>query len=157
MFVSFNNALRVLFFAVLFGVSNICFAEYVELKPDFVVNLSNDDQITFVQVSTQVRVDTSKAASALETHDPAIRHALVMLLSSKSVKEMSSRDGKQQLREEAVQAIRNVLTEQGIKFTPQEVEEEEETDSEGNDITTEKDNSNYSPIMDVFFTRFIIQ
>jgi len=157
MFVSFSKTVRVLIFTVLFGVSHICFAEYVELKPDFVVNLSNDDQITFVQVSTQVRVDTSKAASALKTHDPAIRHALVMLLSSKSVKEMSSRDGKQKLREDAVQAIRNVLTEQGIKFTPPEMDEEEEKDAEGNVVTTEKDTSDYTPIQDVFFTRFIIQ
>lgn len=149
----YRQTSRGLCLAVLFSLSSLCLAEYVELKPDFVVNLASDSQIKFVQVSAQIRVDTSEAAAALETHSPAIRHALVMLISSKTEKDVSSRDGKQQLREEAVQAIRTVLEEQHVTFTPPEVEEEKNEEGK----TKETDNSNYTPVQDVFFTRFIIQ
>ena len=153
MYYFFRYKLKGLFLATLFSISPVCLAEYIELKPDFVVNLSSEEQITFVQVSAQVRVETAEAVDAVETHSPAIRHALVMLLSTKTSKDVRSRDGKQQLREEAVEAIRTVLDEQQVKFTPPEVEEE--TDEEGN--IKETDTSSYTPIQDVFFTRFIVQ
>lgn len=141
-------------------ISPISLAEYIELEPAFVVNLASDSEIKFAQVSVQVSVEGHEAAQALETHKPAIRDALIMLLSSKSAKGVSSRDGKQQLREEAVQAIRHVMDEQHVKFSPPE-HEDEEKESKDN----EKKNNKYastqqhpsSPIKDVFFTRFIIQ
>ena len=141
---------------VLFSISQTCLAEYVDLDPAFVVNLASEHEITFAQVSAQVRVASSEAAQAIETHNPAIRHAFVMLLSSKTPQEASTRQGKEALRTEAVEVIRNVMEEQHVKFTPIE-KEDDESESEDANKTEQNENPPESPIQDVFFTRFIIQ
>ncbi|MFO7604520.1 MAG: flagellar basal body-associated FliL family protein [Gammaproteobacteria bacterium] len=128
----------------LFSLCQNVHAEYVDLDPPFVVNLYSEREIKFAQVSAQVRVNGKQAVSALATHNPAIRHALVMLFSSKTPEQASSRQGKEELRTEAVETIRQVLEEQQVKFNT--VQED-----------APQDTAPQSPIQDVFFTRFIIQ
>lgn len=136
--------------------SHISVAEYIEFEPPFVVNLVSDYGIKFAQVSAQVRVNGSEAAKALKTHDPAIRHALVMLFSTKSEKDINSRQGKEQLRLEAVETIRKTLDEQHVKLSPIEVDKMEEDKKEGDTAET-KAKPVKLPIQEVYFTRFIVQ
>ena len=82
--ISASSQLKGFILAIVFGISQNCLAEYVKLDPAFIVNLSSPQEIKFAQVSAQVRVTTSEAAKALETYNPPIRDALIMLLSTKT-------------------------------------------------------------------------
>jgi|GEM_PF-2154977 len=145
--------------AILLGISQNSLAEYIKLEPAFTVNLSSPQEIKFAQVSVQVRVATSEAAKALETYNPPIRDALIMLLSTKTAEQVSSRQGKEELRKQAIEAIRKVLKEQHVVFTavPAEKKDGESNDNEGAKNDGQGNQPPKSPIEDIFFTRFIIQ
>ncbi len=145
--------------AILLGISPVCLAEYVDLDPPFIVNLADDSGIKFIQVSVQVRVANGEAAKALTTHNPAIRDAMIMLISTKTTQQMNSRQGKEALRKEALEAIRKALATQHVVFT-QVAEEKKDSDSSEKkeaDKETKTAAASNSPIQDVYFTRFIIQ
>ncbi len=84
---------------------------YVELKPAFVVNVNDGDEVHHMQVDIQVKLASPDAAALIEEHQPAIRHALVLLLSGQEVKEVRTVQGKEKLRQEALEAVQKVLEE----------------------------------------------
>ena len=85
---------------------------YVALEPPLVVNVDDNGTLRFLQVATQVSVKTPGADSMLEHHDPAIRDALIMLLSSKQVSEIRTVKGKENLRKQARSQIRKIMKRQ---------------------------------------------
>jgi flagellar FliL protein len=84
---------------------------YLELKPSFVVNVTDGGDVHHLQVTMQVKLEDPAAAGLLEEHSPAIRHAMVMLFSGQDVKEIRTVQGKEKLREAALHEIRKVLEE----------------------------------------------
>ncbi len=83
---------------------------YVSLDPAFVVNVSDGLQIRHMQISLQVKLKQADFAGYVEEHDPAIRHAMVMLLSGQDAQQLKTVAGKQQLMNEALTAIQQVLS-----------------------------------------------
>lgn len=158
--ISVCQASKTAIIALLLGLSQVCLAAYVNLDPPFIVNLAGNDGIKFVQVSAQVRVANPEAAQALTDHNPAIRDAMIMLISTKTPEQMSSRQGKEDLRQQALVAIRKVLETQHVDL-PAVVEEKSAQDktAENKDAEGEakKAAAPESAIQDVYFTRFIIQ
>lgn len=150
---------KVLVLAIFLGISPVCLAEYVELDPPFVVNLAGDSGIKFVQVSVQIRVATTEAVNAIKKHNPAIRDAMIMLISTKTPQQMNSRQGKEELRKQALEAIRKVLETQHVVFThtTEDKQDSDSTESKESDKKAKNTNVSSSPIQDVYFTRFIIQ
>ncbi len=84
---------------------------YVEFKPPFVVNVNDGEEVHHMQVDIQVKLASPEAAALIEEHQPAIRHALVLLLSGQEVKEVRTVQGKEKLRQEALEAVQKVLEE----------------------------------------------
>ncbi len=84
---------------------------YLELTPAFVVNVKDGEEVHHMQVEIQVKVANPEAAGLIEEHKPAIRHALVLLLSGQEVKEVRTVQGKEKLRKEALEAVQKVLEE----------------------------------------------
>jgi len=84
---------------------------YVEFKPPFVVNVNDGEDVHHMQVNIQVKLASPEAAALIEEHQPAIRHALVLLLSGQNVKEVRTVQGKEKLRKEALEAVQKVLEE----------------------------------------------
>jgi len=82
---------------------------YVSLDPAFVVNVSDGLQIRHMQISIQVKLKQADFAGYVEEHNPAIRHAMVMLLSGQETKVLKTVAGKQELMTEALAAIQQVL------------------------------------------------
>ena len=82
---------------------------YVSLDPAFVVNVSDGLQIRHMQISVQVKLKQADFAGYVEEHNPAIRHAMVMLLSGQETKALKTVAGKQELMTEALAAIQQVL------------------------------------------------
>lgn len=83
---------------------------YYEIDPAIVVNISDGDSIRHVQAIVHVKLNNPEIEEALEYHAGAIRHAMIMLFSEKSVKELSTVAGKENLRKETLSVIQKVLT-----------------------------------------------
>jgi len=86
-------------------------SNYLSLDPAFVVNISGDKQDYFLQVTSEVRLTSPELAETIKYHTPAIRHAMIMLLSGLKVEDVRSLEGKESLRVEAVEVLQGLLEE----------------------------------------------
>ncbi len=84
-------------------------AIYIPIKPQFVVNYGGAGRLRYLKAEASVRLSNSKAASALRHHMPYIRNNLVMLFAGQTNESLSSQDGKEQLRKDALEEVRKVL------------------------------------------------
>ncbi len=96
-------------------------AIYSKFDPPFVVNFQNKGQMRFLQVSIEVMTRDAVTADLLKQHDPKLRNDLLMLLGGQTFETLSSREGKEQLRNEALQAVAAVIAAEGGK--PENVEQ----------------------------------
>lgn len=95
-------------------------AAYIELNPPFVVNFEPGGTARFLQVAVQLKTRNPEMVSFLEHNVPAIRNDLLMLFGNKQLEEVSTLEGKEALRESALQAVRQIISEEGGK--PEELE-----------------------------------
>lgn len=93
-------------------------SRYVELKPAFIVNYGGAGRLRYLKTDIALRISGgSNGPSAIRHHMPYIRHRLVMLLSKASEEQLSSMEGREMLRQEALQAVKDVLIqEEGEEF-----------------------------------------
>ncbi len=84
---------------------------YLSLDPAFVVNVNDGLRVRHMQVKLQEKLKQANFANYIEEHDPAIRHAMVMLLSGQETTKLKTAAGKQELMDEALAAIQQVLEE----------------------------------------------
>jgi len=85
---------------------------YVALEPPFVVNLKASDRIRFLQIKSQVKLNSADSAPVLMHHMAMIRHTLLMLFSEQDEKNIRTLVGKEALREESLTALQEVLEEE---------------------------------------------
>lgn len=85
---------------------------YQALEPPFVVNFQDQAQVRFLQVSMEVSTRDPLVIEAVKTHMPVIRNNLVLLLASQTYGSMSTREGKEKLRADALAEVQKILTEQ---------------------------------------------
>lgn len=69
---------------------------FVTLEP-FTVNLQDTDQDRFAQIAVVFEVNDAKVDGEFKNLMPALRNAILMIISSKSAKELLTVEGKQQL------------------------------------------------------------
>ncbi len=85
---------------------------YIPLEPAFVVNFSDSSGSSrFMQATIQVMTRDPEIEAAVNTHMPVIRNAIVLLLSSQSVEGVAGIEGKEKLRAEVLEKIREILKE----------------------------------------------
>lgn len=84
---------------------------YIDLKPAFVVNYGGVGKLRYLKTNITLRIDTA-GQSSIRKHMPYIRHTLVMLLTKSTDEDMTSMEGKELLRQNALEAVRDVLTEE---------------------------------------------
>lgn len=87
-------------------------AIYVGIDPALVVNLEDVDAVRYLQVEMQVQTKKSTVEDAIKLHMPAIRNALLMLMSEQDYRELLKVTGKEKLRSAALAEVRRVLKEQ---------------------------------------------
>lgn len=87
-------------------------AVYLSLEPPFVVNAEGQGNTHYLQISMDVMARDPAVIEAMKKHMPIIRNNLIMLLSSQNQTVMSTRDGKEKLRADALAEIQKVLKEQ---------------------------------------------
>ena len=82
--------------------------EYIEMQPAFVVNFGTTGRIGYLKTDVSLRV-SAQAAGAVELHMPALRHELIMLLSSQSAEALAAPEQREALRLAALEAVRRVI------------------------------------------------
>jgi flagellar FliL protein len=88
-------------------------AQYVKLDPPFVTNFESKGLVRFLQISVEVMTRDPATAELLKMHDPMIRNDLLLLLSNQQYEVISSREGKEKLRTEALQTVAKVIDLEG--------------------------------------------
>jgi flagellar protein FliL len=92
---------------------------YIPLNPPFVVNLENQEQVSFLQVEMEVMTYDPAVEEAMKVHASRIRSELLLLLGSKQYHEISNIEGKRKLSQEAIAEIQKILQETGTVGTVQ--------------------------------------
>jgi len=81
---------------------------YVELSPSFVTNYDGGGRLRYLKVDVTVR--TKRPADvAVRHHLPYIRSRLIELFASQLEENLTSTDGKEHLREEALEEVRGAI------------------------------------------------
>ena len=84
-------------------------ALYVPIDPPFTVNLQGAATTRYFQTTVELLTRERDAETAVKRHLPIIRDNLVMLFSGKEVKDLSTAEGRERLRAEALASVRKVL------------------------------------------------
>ncbi len=83
---------------------------YLEMRPAFVVNLSDrDSDVRYLQVEVTLKLADVNDSATVQKHMPMIRHRLVLLFSSLSFSEISSSQGKVKLTAEVLKEVQEGL------------------------------------------------
>jgi flagellar FliL protein len=88
---------------------------YVALDPPFVVNFEAEQLVRFLQVTVQVMTRDAATVEIVKTNDPVVRNDLLLLLGNQNYATISSRDGKEKLRLQSLDAVRKVVANAGGK------------------------------------------
>ena len=84
---------------------------YVELSPPFVVNFQDDKKrARFLKAEISIMAKAPAVQEAITQNLPAVRNALVMLLSRQVYEQLMTPEGKEKLRTDALEEVKAVLT-----------------------------------------------
>lgn len=82
---------------------------YISLKPPFVANYGESGRLKFMRVEIALRIDTSFGTGPVRHHMPAIRNAIVSILSKQTEEDVASQEGKELLRVSLLEAVQEVV------------------------------------------------
>lgn len=104
---------------------------YVQLGPSFVTNYDGAGRLKYLKVDVNVRIK-QQAEDTLREHMPYLRNQLVVLFSQQLEEDLTSIAGKELLREQALQTVKEGL----IRLDSEELADQ---------------------VSDLFFTAFVVQ
>lgn len=84
-------------------------AMYFPIKPAFVVNFPSRGKQRYLQVDITVMTRDPDIFTAMQTHMPLVKNRLVMMLSGQVYEELQTDEGKELLRQKAMQALDEVM------------------------------------------------
>ena len=83
--------------------------QYLALDPPFVVNFEAQQMVRFLQVSVQLMSRDPHTIELLKSNDPMVRDQLLMLFGNQKYEVLSTREGKESLRKQALESVRSVI------------------------------------------------
>lgn len=87
--------------------------QYIELQPPFIANFGGVGKLRYLKAEITLRVAAGDlGAKGIRHHMPYIRHVLVMLLSRQTEEDLSSMEGRELLRQQALEEVQRVLMEE---------------------------------------------
>jgi flagellar FliL protein len=92
-------------------------AIYINLDPPFVVNFETDEMVRFLQVAISLSTRDQKVQEMLKANDPRIRNDLLLILGNQSYQTIASREGKEKLRVDALNRVREIVGSLGGEAT----------------------------------------
>jgi len=84
---------------------------YLPLDPPLVATFEDRSAVRFLQLTLEVMARDQEAIDAVQTHMPVIRNNLLMLMGGRTLTDLTSREGKEALRAEALEEVQRVLAE----------------------------------------------
>ncbi|WP_339897760.1 flagellar basal body-associated FliL family protein [uncultured Gilvimarinus sp.] len=84
-------------------------AIYFPLKPEFITSFEVRGRQRYMQVEMNLMLRNNSAVKDIELHMPAIRNALVILLRGQIYAELQTPEGKELLRQQALNTVQQVL------------------------------------------------
>jgi len=84
---------------------------YHEFTPEIVVNFPGDSTPRYMQLAMTAVTADEAAVAALELHAPAIRNDLLLLFSGLEAAPLTTREGKEGMRAQALETIRGIMKE----------------------------------------------
>lgn len=94
------------------GGSGNAQAIYLPIDPAFVVNFASQGKARFLQVTVEVMTRDPEMPEKIKLHMPVIRNNLMLLFSNQSYDSVSTLEGKESLREEALEVVQQILEEE---------------------------------------------
>lgn len=88
-------------------------AIYVPFKPPFVVNYGGPGRLKFIKAELVARAANPSAADAVRYHTPLIRNNLIMLFAAQTEADLASQEGREALRQAALEEVRVVVETEG--------------------------------------------
>jgi flagellar protein FliL len=82
---------------------------YLALDPPFVVNFQAEQMVRFLQVTVQLMSRDPQTIDLLKSNDPVIRDQLLLLFANQKYAVLSSREGQEALRKQALESVRAVV------------------------------------------------
>lgn len=86
--------------------------QYVDLYPAFIVNYGGKGRLRFFKTDVTVHLNEESTADTVEDHLPYIRNNLVLLFSKQTEEALMTREGKEKLRQDAMEVVQNILKEE---------------------------------------------
>ena len=80
---------------------------YYPLKPSFVSNLTGGPK--YIRCDVQLMTEQASEIPKIELHTPALRHVILMLIGGRDGNELKTREGKEELRQEALETVQGQL------------------------------------------------
>lgn len=87
-------------------------AIYLPIDPAFVVNFASQGKARFLQITVEVMTRDETVPDKVKLHMPVIRNNLMLLFSDQSYDSVSTLDGKESLRESALEVVQQILEEE---------------------------------------------
>jgi flagellar FliL protein len=88
-------------------------AIYYKFDPAFVVNFGTEGNTRYLQITLEAMSRDPKVVDAIKNNEPAIRNDLVLLFSAQQYESLVAPEGKEQLRQAALQAVRKAIAAEG--------------------------------------------
>ena len=80
---------------------------YYAFKPSFVSNLTGGPK--YIRCDIQLMTERASEIPKIELHSPALRHSILMLIGGQDGNQLKTRDGKEDLRQAALESVRTRL------------------------------------------------
>jgi flagellar basal body-associated protein FliL len=84
-------------------------ALFYSLDPPLVVNFEEASTVRFLQIGVDVMARDPAVIDAVQRHSPLIRNNLLLMISNRDYKKLMTREGKEELRTEALSEVRQIL------------------------------------------------
>lgn len=86
----------------------------VEME-DFTVNLLNENGKRYLRTKLNLELDSEDLMPEIDKKIPVIRDIIIQILASKQVEEITTKDGKERLKDELVKVVNRALIDGQIK------------------------------------------
>jgi flagellar FliL protein len=88
---------------------------YHKLRPSIITNLSGGP--SYIRCDVQVLIEDATRAEIVDLHTPALRDEMLMLIVDRDGKELTTPEGKEHLRQDALKSFRRIMRERSGKNT----------------------------------------
>ena len=84
-------------------------AQYVVLKPEFVISFQVGTRQRFVQASIEIMTRHQSVVDAMELHEPMIRNEVIRIISAQNFEALRTAEGRVALQEELKTSLTNMM------------------------------------------------